>query len=66
MECIPSIAIHKKENTPPRVTLLTPSTDLPNGTAELLDLGPKFVPSMKTINKQTELDIIVQLAKLAY
>ena len=46
-------------------TLLTSSSDLPDGTAELLDLGPKFVPTKK-FSKQTELDINVQLAKLAY
>ena len=49
----------------PRVTLLTSSSDLPDGTAELLDLGPKFVPTKK-FSKQTELDINVQLAKLSY
>ena len=49
----------------PRVTLLTSSSDLPDGTAELLDQGPKFVPTKKFL-KQTEIDINVQLAKLAY
>ena len=34
-------------------------------TTELLDLGPKFVPTKK-FSKQTELNINVQLAKLAY
>ena len=40
----------------PHVTFLTSNSDLPNGTADLLDLGPK----------QTELYANVQLAKLAY
>ena len=42
----------------PRVTILT-STNLPEGTEDLLDLGPKFVPC-KTVNNQTELDVNVQ------
>ena len=50
----------------PRVTVLTSTSDLPNGTANLLDLGPQFVPSIKTINKRTEFDVNVQLAKLTY
>ena len=29
-------------------------------------MGPQFVPSIKTINKRTEFDVNVQLAKLAY
>jgi hypothetical protein len=49
-----------------RVTVLSSTSNLPDGTADLLDLGPKFVPSTKTINKHTELDVNVQLAKLAY
>ena len=49
----------------PRVTLVTSNSDLPVGTTELLDIGPKFVPTKK-FSKQTELNINVQLAKLAY
>jgi hypothetical protein len=52
-------------DTLPRVTILTSTSNLPEGTEDLLDLGPKFVPS-KTVNNQTELDVNVQLAKLAY
>jgi hypothetical protein len=52
----------------PRVTVLTltSTSDLPNGTANLLDLGPQFVHSIKTIKKRTEFDVNVQLVKLAY
>ncbi|XP_028416688.1 uncharacterized protein LOC114540877 [Dendronephthya gigantea] len=70
-ECLEKLKKNKKfklihDESPPRVTILTSTTLLPDGTADLLDLGPQFVPSMKTINKRTELDVNVQLAKLAY
>lgn len=52
-------------DTLPRVTILTSTSNLPECTEDLLNLGPKFVPS-KTVNNQTELDVNVQLAKLAY
>jgi hypothetical protein len=47
-------------------SIITSTSDLPNGTANLLDLGPQFVPSIKTINKQTEFEVNVQLANLVY
>ena len=54
------------DDSSPRVTLLTSTAHLPNGTADLLDLGPQFVPTTKTINSKIELEVNVQLAKLAY
>jgi hypothetical protein len=63
-ECTLPLAIYRDdEEVTPRITLLAPSTDLPNSTAELLDLGPMFVLSMKTIKKQIELNMLIDCAR---
>ena len=65
LESVTSSTTNNSKDTLPRVTILSSIPNLPKGTEDLLDLGPKFVPS-KTVNNQTELDVNVQLAKLAY